>query len=168
MKTYLTIVLIYFFTLNINAQIPIGKDIKIGKTEIINLLKKNGYTYLKETKDQVKRYNELTGKYDIFVNNFYKVYFKEEISLNIFYNEYENITDVYVILGDMYDGKSHLNREKILKIFKSNEWEFIKEKKSFYFQPNKYYIYKSFYIMDSPNDMMQINFYKKMPEDLIN
>ena len=107
----LTIFLALITTFTGFSQIPIGKDINQGKVEFINIMKENGFTFFKESKDEFPKGGLR-----------YTILFKEEIKVIIHANKYENITDIIIFPENLK------NKEKLLKIFKSDRWEFLYEK----------------------------------------
>lgn len=158
MNTYLTIILILLFN-NVYSQIPIGKNIKLGKTEFISFMKRNGFTLLKDQKEEVMKYNIETGKADIHTGNFsYSLLFKEEVEVLIYYNKYSNISEVYMF------PENQTNKLKLLKILKSNTWEPLEERQNgFTPGPNLTYKVKEYYAMITTSGIMQINFYSHKP-----
>ena len=134
----ITILLLILLSTSVYCQIPIGKDVTKGKTEFKTFLTKNGFTFFKESKEQTYRYNKETGKHDIPSTEFYKILFKEEIEVNIFINQYENIEYLYIL------PENDNNRKKLLEIFSFKNWELISESKDalgidYYYKMDEFY-----------------------------
>ena len=158
MNKYLTIILILIFS-NVYSQIPIGKNIKIGKTEFISFMKKNGFTLLKDQKTEAMKYNKETDKPDIHTGNFYyTLLFKEEVEVKIYYNKYSNISEIYIF------PENQNNKLKLLKILKTNTWELLEERQSgINYGEDLIYKVKEYYAMITTSGIMQINFYNFKP-----
>lgn len=139
------------------SQIPIGKDIEKGKTELITFMKSNGFTFLKETKAEAMKYNKETEKGDIHTGNFYyQILFKEEVEVKIYFNKYENINEVYIF------PEKEQNKNKILQILKFKNWEFLYDRKDI-FGIDTIYKVGDFYAMIPNTQIIQINFYDFKP-----
>ena len=138
------------------AQIPIGKDLEKGKTEFIDFMKNNGFTFFKESKEHDFKYNKETGKHDIPTDEHFKILFKEEVKVTIYFNEYENIDEIYIL------PENQKNKDKILNVLKFEDWEFLYIRKDV-FGVDKVYKVEDFYAMIPNNQIIQINFYDFKP-----
>lgn len=138
------------------AQIPVGKDLDKGKTELIDFMKKNGFTFFKESKEHNFKYNKETGKHDIPTQEHYKILFKEEVKITIYFNEYENINEVYIF------PENKKNKDQILKILKFDTWKFLYDRKDM-LGIDKVYKVGDFYAMIPNTQIIQINFYNFKP-----
>lgn len=140
------------------AQVPMGKDLEKGKTEFINFMKNNGFTFLKQQKVEAMKYNKETGKADIHTGNFYyKILFKEEVKILIYFNEYENINEINIL------PEKEMNKDKILKVLNFENWEFLYDKKGMV-GIDKIYKVENYYAMIPLNtQIIQINFFDFKP-----
>lgn len=140
------------------AQVPIGRDLEKGKTEFIDFMKNNGFTFFKESKEHNFKYNKETGKHDIPTEEHYKILFKEEVEVTIYFNQYENIDEIYIF------PENKENKDKILKILKFDTWEFLYDRKYKYL-PGSGKIYKvaDFFAYIPGTSTLQINFFKDRP-----
>ncbi|RPD90366.1 hypothetical protein EGM88_15685 [Aureibaculum marinum] len=79
------IFLIFLLSYQIShSQLPIGKDLNLGKKEIKSVLKKYGFNYLKEQ----------SGK------NYWNLIYKEEFTVSIHSNLFENINSINIATGN--------------------------------------------------------------------
>lgn len=118
MRILLLMCCLFLFNLSY-SQIPIGKDVKKGKAELIAFMKTEGFTFFKESLEQAKKYNYETKKHDIPADKYYQILFKEEISISLYFNEYENIDAIYVRLNNNKNKENFLNA-----IDFKNTWEY--------------------------------------------
>ncbi len=152
MKKYLVLFgLIFCF--NLFAQIPIGEDLNKGKTEIKNFLTSNGFNLIKESEQVSYLKNQSTGEFDI-PKNYWEQTYKEEMSIWITPNKYENIEEVY------FFPENDKNRSKLLEILKFNEWEFLYDQKDFN-GIDKVYKYNNYYALLLSNG--DLTFKKQRP-----
>ncbi len=83
----------------ISAQYVIGEDLTTGAVKIKQFMSKNKFTLFKEGKLILKDYNDETGKYDISVDRGSELKFKEEITIDLFKNEYDNIKSIGIYIN---------------------------------------------------------------------
>jgi hypothetical protein len=146
-----------FLTEAVFAQIPIGKDIEKGKSEFIAFMKTNEFTFYKETKEEVMKYNKETEKGDKPTGKFYyTILFKEEVEVKMYFNQYGNINEIYIF------PEKEQNKKKILNILKLEDWEFLYDRKDM-FGIDKIYKVGDFYAMIPSTQISQINFYDFKP-----
>lgn len=100
------------------GQIPIAEDINIGKAKLLMTFKKNGFTFIKESKLRPYKTNPVTGKRDIPDDEFFEILFKEEITLDVFYNRFGNITNILIRTEDLD------YFEKLKNMFSFSKWIF--------------------------------------------
>lgn len=129
MIAILTLIPILIFSTNLLGQLPIGRNKNIGKSEVVSLFKANGFHYLKESVENLYSYNRETKKWDTPDGEYISILFKEEITVNIFYNKYQNITSIAI------DFENIRNKNKILSFLKFSKWKLIRvnEKYNEYF-----------------------------------
>ncbi|MCG8183086.1 hypothetical protein [Tenacibaculum piscium] len=101
MKHYF-ILLFIFLNQTTFSQLPLGKDLKKGKLEILRIMKANNFHYMKQS----------TGK------NYSILLFKEEITISINSNMFENIESLNFSTGN----KKIIN--KVEEIIEFDNWEF--------------------------------------------
>ena len=125
------------------AQIPIRKDINQGKAALLETMKKNGFTLFKETKEEK--------------HSRYVILFKEEVEVIIYFNQFENITDVIIFPG------SQEKKDKILRIFNFDKWVYLYDKKDLLGNGQVYKV-ESFYARIPNNERspgyFDIHFYR--------
>ncbi len=139
------------------SQVPIGKDLEKGKNELIKLMKNKGFTFFKESKNEIFKYNKETKRGDLKTGKFYySVLFKEEVEIKIYFNKFENINEVFIFPNRIE------NKRKILRMLEFGKWEFLYERKS-YTGIDKVYKNENYYCLIPNGQIMQINFYKKKP-----
>ena len=130
----------FLITFTLFAQIPMGKNAKLGKNELKNKLITANFNFLKESKKS-ERNLHIKASGSQYINRvFYEQLYREEIKIWIEENEYENIKSIYIF------PEKNINREKLLKLLEFEKWEFL--------YINKYeqeiYKYKDFYIILMP------------------
>jgi hypothetical protein len=101
MKNFLIVVFLIYNQLSF-AQLPIGKDLKKGKSELQKIMEANNFHYLRQT----------NGK------NYSVLFFKEEVTISIHSNTFENIESLNFSTGN------NIILDKIKKIIEFSNWEF--------------------------------------------
>ena len=97
MKCIKLLLLVFFFLIfksKLFAQFPIQKDIKVGVEEIKIFMRKNKFTFFKQEIYKAKKFNPISRKHDIEVVLGIVLLFKEEVSVYITKNGYDNITGI--------------------------------------------------------------------------
>lgn len=139
------------------SQIPIGKNIKVGKTELLNFMKEQGFTIIKDSKQEMKAYNNVTKQYDLSVGKiYYSLLFQEEVDIQIFYNKYLNISEIWVMT------ENEKNTNKLIEAWEFNDWEFVKRKKDILGE-SKYYKKNNVYVVIFTGKEPQINIFNYKP-----
>jgi hypothetical protein len=101
------IILSIILSQNTYAQLPLGNDLVKGKVKLLNIMKDNGFNFIKEANNET----------------FYSLFFKEEVSILIQFNVYENIE----LLNFSTGNRKIL--EKIKKIIDFNIWKYSYKRK---------------------------------------
>ena len=121
MRKIITLITFLLISIASIGQLPIGKNKNSGKKEFIALLKSNGYHYLNESVQHLYGYNKETKKWDVPSEEYIEILFKEEFTVNIYYNKYDNIRSIAI------DFENEKNKKKLLSIFNYNKWKLIRE-----------------------------------------
>jgi hypothetical protein len=113
-----------------SQEIPIGNDVKEGGKAMKSLMISNGFTFFKEKYVPIKS----TGE------KYYEQSYKEEITLTIWYNEYDNIECIW------FNSLDKTNYARVKKKYNSDDWKYIYSGKTILTLSNfKYYIWKEKY-----------------------
>jgi predicted small secreted protein len=132
-----------------NAQMPIGKDIKEANIIVKSLMAEGSFTLFKEKYLMTKRYNEVTGLHDLPGDKYIYQTYKEEISISLWYNQFDNVETIW------FEPYSHEHLEKLKKVLHYDEWLYIRTFETFVGK-RKVYTWKGYTITLMPD--WQMNF----------
>jgi len=105
-KLFLTLLLILLSNVII-AQLPIKKELQKGITSVKKIMKNEGFHFVKETIDK----------------NYILLLYREEFSISIFSNEFENIESINISTGN------EIILKKIETIIDFNKWKYLYSEK---------------------------------------
>lgn len=118
-------------------------------------MQKNGFHFLKE--QPLYGYNSKTDKWDLPLPNQINLLFKEEITISVEANEYENIKSI-LICADNVDYYNTL-----LKMCEFSEWKFLYSKEGTVSGKDEFYRINNYYAMiNNTHSIKQIFFMKDL------